>query len=206
MEQHSISRRWLGWLLIVLIIIAGFLQYYKISRPPKLGPGILVPEDPELLKVNYNKTWKFGKYLITPLASCTIRGRIIKTEHYHWDRGADLSPVDVLVGWGGMSSQEVLETLSFSQGNRAFRWKIIKPLSVTEGYIKSHTANLHLIPANDALKKVIKSLHVDQIVIINGYLVQVTADDGYKWTSNLDNTDNTTNKVVWVDSLTIVKG
>jgi hypothetical protein len=195
------TRRNLGWVVVILLIVAGYLQYYKATRS-HLGPGILVPEDPEMSQVNYTRTWKENGYNILPLASINIRGRVLSVKRYYWDRAADLSPVDVMLGWGELSDQRVLDNLSFSQSDRGFAWKTTKPINMTESYVSAHLANFHLIPANAAIKKVIKSLHSNEVINMSGYLVRVTADDGYTWSSM--HKTATFGRIFWVESITIV--
>lgn len=197
------TRRNLGWVVVILLIVAGYLQYYKATRS-HLGPGILVPEDPEILTVNYHRAWTNNDYTIVPIASINIRARTLRTKSYYWDRSTSLSPIDVLLGWGELSDQTILENLSISQSDRDFSWKAKGPLTVNDSYINNHMANFHLIPANPAIKKVIKSLHNNEIINMSGYLVDISASDGYTWTSHLQQNGPNYGKIFWVESITIV--
>ena len=47
--------------------------------------------------------------------SDTEPGVIASTRH-RFARGADLSPVDLVLGWGVMSDNKVLQQINFSQG------------------------------------------------------------------------------------------
>lgn len=197
-------QRLLSWAVVILLIIAGLIQYYKSTRS-HLENGILVHEAPEVMQVNYVDAWTVNDYTITPLASYSIRARILKAKRYYWDRAADLSPMDIVVGWGQLSDQRVLNHVSISESGRYYTWKPYGVLPVTEGYVNSHTANLHLIPSSPAIKTVIKSLRPNTIIALSGYIVNISSTDGYTWTSNITYNGENNSKIIWVESVSILR-
>jgi hypothetical protein len=52
-----------------------------------------------------------GSDTLTSLASFDIRARVLARERYRFDRAADLSPIDLALGWGRMSESAVLDQL-----------------------------------------------------------------------------------------------
>ena len=98
-----------------------------------------------------------GEYQVTALAAYEIRARVLHTESYWLDHGADLSPIDLAVGWGRMSDQNIVDQLEFWQGQRWYRYwprKSKPPLPADE--MNAHSANMHMIPANDDVKSVLQ--------------------------------------------------
>lgn len=55
---------------------------------------------------------------IKPLARYEITARALSKECDRWDRGDNLAPVDLAVGWGPMADSDVLDKKKISQGNR----------------------------------------------------------------------------------------
>ena len=55
--------------------------------------------------------------------------------------------------------------------------------------IETQSANMHMIPANEQIEKVLKSIVPGQIVKLSGDLVQVDASDGWHWKSSLTRED-----------------
>lgn len=143
-------------------------------------------------------------YRITALADFSIRALVLHTERYWWDRGADLSPVDFAVGWGAMSDQSVIDHLVITQGRRWYQWSPKDrqpPLPVPE--IISHSANMHLIPADASVRSGLLAVRRGSIVDLSGYLVLVQGKDGSSWRSSLSRTDTGSGacELVWVSRI-----
>ena len=175
---------------ILALVAIGIVAYSIGSLEPRYPPGILIPEEPNQQLTNGTRTWETGEYRITALAAYAIRARVLHTESYWMDHGADLSPIDFAVGWGRMSDQSIVDQLEFWQGQRWYRYwprKSKFPLSPDE--MNAHSANMHMIPANDDMKRVLKSVRAGDLVEMDGYLVQVDGPGGFTWRSSLSRTD-----------------
>ena len=133
--------------------------------------------------------WQKGDYAIKALAEFDIEARVLSKELYGSGREADLSPVDLALGWGAMSDSEGLSALTISQRNRFYfyRWEDQPPRPPAE--IASHSANMHMIPANAQIEKILKEVRPGQIVRLRGKLVAVSAMDGWRWQSSLTRED-----------------
>jgi hypothetical protein len=135
------------------------------------------------------EVWQKGSYSIKALVIFDIKARVLSRELYSSGREADLSPVDLALGWGSTSDSEVLSALTISQCNRFYfyRWEDQPPRSPAE--IASHSANMHMIPANEQIEKVLKEVRLGQLVRLRGKLVAVDAPDGWRWQSSLTRDD-----------------
>ena len=175
---------------MLALIAIGIVVYSIDTIEPRYPPGILIPAEPNQQLTNGTLTWKMGKYQLTALASYQIRARVLHTEPYWLDHGSDLSPVDLAVGWGQMSDQSIIDQLEFWQGQRWYRYwprKSKPPLSADE--MNAHSANMHMIPANDEMKRALRSVKAGNLVEMSGYLVQANGADGSSWRSSLSRTD-----------------
>src|SRR5579863_195842 len=175
---------------ILALLAIGLIAYLIDTIEPRYPPGVLIPEEPYQQLTNGTPSWKMGKYQVTALAEYKIRARVLHTESYWLDRGADLSPLDLAVGWGQMSDQAIVDQLEFWQGQRWYRYwprKSTPPLSADE--MNSHSANMHLIPADDQVKRALQSVSAGNLVDMTGYLVQADGPDGSSWRSSLSRTD-----------------
>lgn len=121
-------------------------------------------------------------------------------------RESDLSPVDLALGWGKMSDERVLDSIDISQSGRWYRWRTDKlPIPMRE--IETHSANMHLIPANKSIKSTINRTRIGDIVEFSGNLIRVDAKDGWRWLSSLSRTDNGGHscELIWVEKFEIQK-
>lgn len=150
-----------------------------------------------------SKPWSHPKgYLIQPLASFEVTARILLTERFSSEREAELSPEDLSLGWGEMSNSGYLSQIKLAHVERYYQWEIHGEVP-DKDTITAHSANMHIIPANDSVATILKSLRVHDLVHFQGYLVSVSAPDGWSWNSSLSRTDTGTGacELVWVEKM-----
>ena len=71
---------------------------------------------------------------------------------------------------------------------RVFSWWT-KSFPVTREVIETHSANMHMIPANAEIETQLESIRPGNMVHIKGLLVEVTTKEGRRWKSSLTRTD-----------------
>lgn len=178
------------WFFVAVIVVGGWYQYQqRAQKPIPHANGVLVQRDPVQSMLDRGEVWQKDSYTIKALADFDIEARVLSKELYSTGREADLSPVDLALGWGSMSDSEVLSALSISQRNRFYyyRWENQPPRPPSE--IASHSANMHLIPANAQIEKTLKEVKSGQVIKLRGKLVAVSAPDGWRWQSSLTRDD-----------------
>ena len=191
------------YVLIIVVIIYSFSQMNKHLR---LGAGVFAPNSPKQINIIAPKSFKFKNCIITPLARFDIRAKILSKYNYHRDQGAELSPVDLALGWGRMSDEAILDSFKIRQGNRTYSWRT-KKFPIPRREIETSSANMHLIPANKEIKDMIEKSRKWEIVKFRGYLVEVEAEEGWKWRSSLTRKDTRgySCEVVYVEKFEIIK-
>lgn len=141
---------------------------------------------------------------LQPLAGFSIEARVLGREDYRMGREADFSPTDLALGWGRMTEDAVLGQLQISQGGRWYRysWKNDPPIPL--GEIVRSSANMHMLPADDAVAAALGDVEAGDRVRVDGWLVQVNAPDGWRWRSSLTREDSRGGacEVVYVCSIT----
>jgi hypothetical protein len=151
-------------------------------------------------------SWRTGAVRTGPARAggeATAPGQARLPERYRFDRGADLSPVDLALGWGPMSDQAVLDRIDISQGGRFYYWHVKEIFPVPRREIEVHSANMHMIPATEEIERRLVHLRPGQVVALTGYLVDVRGPDGWRWHSSLTREDTGAGacELVWVDKL-----
>jgi len=194
----------LNWKLILLVSILGYGTYQHFSHRPVIhGNGIIASQQPIQQSIGQSN-FELNGYTITPLQSFEIEARVLSTEHYSIDREADLSPVDLALGWGRMSDEAILKNIQVSQMSRFYYWHVDK-FPIPRDEIEKHSANMHMIPADSQIEKQLKSVRVGQVVSIKGELVEANATDGWHWKSSLtrDDTGRGACELVYVKEILI---
>jgi hypothetical protein len=178
--------RW-HWIFIALVGFGAW--HYFSSREVAAPPGSIAPKDPVQTKVFNAQSYNVEGYTLEPLANYDIEARVLSKESYSIGREADLSPLDLALGWGAMSDSLVLSRLTISQGGRFYYYQWQNEPPIPPEQITSHSANTHLIPANSDIAKKINTVRVGQVVHLTGQLVEARASDGWHWRSSLTRDD-----------------
>lgn len=188
-------------LLITALLTILLGAWWWQGRPVPQPAGILASADPLQTDPESLATWTFKSHQITPLARFELRARVLGTERYRFDRAAELSPVDFALGWGPMSDSRVLKDISVQQRDRWYFWSAGR-LTIPAADVMTHSANMHLIPASEAVAKRLLSVRPGQIIELRGQLVRADGKDGWHWISSLTRTDTGDGscEVVWVES------
>ena len=189
-------------LLLIVLCLYGAWSYWQ-GRAIDHPPGVLVATKPVQAELG-GKSVPFQKedYTLTPLARFEIEARVLARENYRFDRGADLSPVDLALGWGPMSDSAVLDTIDISQRGRFYYWSTDR-FRIPRRVIETHSANMHLIPADGVIENQLDRVRPGHLVRLQGYLVEARANDGFRWRSSLtrDDTGNGACELIWVEQI-----
>jgi hypothetical protein len=145
-------------------------------------------------------------YRITALAEFELQARVLAREDYRFDAGADLSPVDLALGWGRMSDESVLEHIKIAQGGRFYFWYVNR-FPIPRREIETHSANMHLIPGDETVAYRLKQIREGEVVAVRGYLVSVQGQNGFTWRSSLSrgDTGNGACELIWVEDLRVLQ-
>ena len=132
------------------------------------------------------------------LYSYDISALVVGTRSYSdYDIGGKLAPKDLALAWGKVAEYNDRIDFHWSQSNRWYYWQVntyseIEAVGGVDG-VSQHSANNHLIAADETVKAAIKSINAGDYVRIKGYLVNVSASkpDGtnFWWNSSTERTD-----------------
>ncbi|HLU77216.1 MAG TPA: hypothetical protein VKZ48_04855 [Burkholderiales bacterium] len=157
---------------------------------------MLVGQQPTLTRAGFE---------LTPVARFEVTGRVLGRLVYESDTVAELSPVDIAIGWGPMSDRRVLAQIEMSQGERFFYWQTARaPLPRTA--IEQSSTNVHTIPATPEIERKLRMVQPDDVVHLAGVLVNAyRPTDGYRWTTSLvrDDTGDGACEIVYVTDIEI---
>ena len=192
----------------LFIISIGILAYLLVRdwehKPITHPPGVLAATKP--VQVNVQATnFAMHDYQLTKKARFEIRARVLGSERYYLNREADLSPIDLALGWGVMSDQGLLDQLEISQSSRWYRWRYEQSIPVSDQQIIISSSNMHMIPATDFVERSIMKLREGDLVVLQGYLVDVDHESGWRWRTSMTRTDTGAGacEIVYVESVIV---
>ena len=120
-------------------------------------------------------------------------GRVLSRQTYSRDLQSEISPLDLVIGWGELNDTEVDKWMNWRQSGRwyYYRWQHEAPYDGK--YLRNHSSNIHIIPASDSLETALLKIHEDDRIILEGKLVDIEATSETKrWLSatSLTRTDS----------------
>jgi len=187
---------------ILILTFAYFFWPEKIISYPS---GQTAPDQPIQQNLSFNKEWQKDEFNFKALAEYKIKARVLSRNNFSIGRESKISPVDLALGWGPMSDQDIIDKIDITQSNRWYHWKTeTHPLPNRE--ISLNSANVHIIPKDDLIEDKLNEVYKGSLIEIQGYLVEVSAADGWHWRSSLhrDDTAGGSCELFWVEELTIL--
>jgi hypothetical protein len=191
-------------IVISVIIIAALVYFFYPEKVITYPPGITAAEQPMQASIDGNLEWRKGEFRIQALAQYDIKARVLSRNNFSMGKESELSPFDLALGWGPMSDQSVIDKIDITQSNRWYHWKAdVLPIPTRE--ISLNSANVHIIPKDKKIEKKFDAVYKGSLIELKGYLVKVTTEKGWQWTSSLrrDDTGGGSCELLWVDDLEI---
>jgi hypothetical protein len=186
---------------VAVLMLTGFTKWTARADGPTLG---IIDRAPSQAAVTL-EPWRKESFTFTPLANYDLTARVLSKKLYTSDPSAEISPVDLALGWQEMSDARVLEKLDITQEDR---WYYVawRDSLIDRDTIIAHSANTHILPASSEVAATIANVQKDQVVRLRGSLVEVTTTDGFLWKSSLSRLDtgNGSCEVFWVESVEII--
>jgi len=161
-----------------------------------------VQEEPVQLDIQDAPVLGWSGIELRPRALFGMESRVLGTRRYRFGQETDVSNIDVAFGWGRMADPEIVSQLSISQSGRFYFWRA-RELPVPAAEIVRSSANMHMIAANDGVRRELKRLKEGDQVRLHGVLVDVHWPNGGYWRTSLTREDSGAGacEIVWVHHL-----
>lgn len=195
------------WLLILVLGLFATLIWVSISgsapsaATAMTGSGAVVCQPPPQFSDSNQPLqsevagkmppFRLGAATVSPLAGFSLQARVLAREDYSFGKESDYSPTDLALGWGPMAEPGMAKRLQVSQGSRfyRYRWGSEGPPMAPDQII-SHSANMHMVPADRIVARSLARINAGDVVRISGWLVRIDGDDGGHWQSSLSRDDS----------------
>ncbi|KLD64707.1 hypothetical protein [Dyella japonica] len=186
--------------LLLIALLGGFNAWRH--RAITHAPGMLATDVPTQIDLGVGDTLRRGDFTLQTRARFELTARVLSRENYRFDAGATLAPMDLALGWGRMSDSEVLAQIQVSQGNRFYHWHV-DHFPIPRREIEQSSANMHMIPADDAARRELEHVRAGEVVHLQGFLVDASRADGWRWRTSMtrDDTGDGACELVYVESV-----
>lgn len=195
----------LRWLLLLFIMLMGWHFCAPTTATVVYhSPEVIIEQLPQQ-SPSQAHSFQHQGFQVTPLADFALSARVLSRKDYHFGKESKVSPTDLVLGWGALSDPKVIEHISIRQSGRWYFWQV-EQFPVPRRVIETHSANMHLIPANKEVADSLKTLKPGSLISLQGYLVQLDAVDGWRWRSSLTREDTGANacELIYVQHLQLL--
>ena len=192
-------------LFIVSAFALAYLLATRVETRPIIHPdGVLIDRAPVQVAVQPSQ-FTVDDYQLTRRAEFRLSARVLSKEEYFIGREAELSPLDLALGWGAMSDQDILDRLDISQSGRWYRFSYGGHLPISDQEIIRSSSNMHMIPSGKSVEKSLDSLREGNLVTLTGFLVDVDHDSGWAWRTSMTREDTGAGacEIFFVDSVMV---
>jgi len=161
----------IGILLSIIIGLAVFTAF--------IDGGAEVPDnlqDPIQINLAETKTIDYAvnnaKVKLDLLAEYKIEAVVKGVKQYKSDGPAGVSPMDFILTWGNLSQPEINKYIRYSQSNRWYHFTVSNTTKIPISEVSLHSANTHIIPADEGVLKILSHVKKNDYVSMEGYLVK----------------------------------
>jgi len=200
-------------LMIIIIVFSGLIGYRYYDKPDPAGENFTAietaiepyqkeMENLSIIPINDKRS----ELKLEPLAVYKVAGKVLAKKKYGSTWSAKLAPYDLAIGWGELVREDLKEHISYNQWGRFYFYKYEWSSPFKDAYIISHSSNNHIIPASENLKKLLFHLKKDDLIELEGYLVNVTGNVKSKsvtWKTSLirDDTGSGSCEIFYVNKI-----
>ncbi len=202
-------------IFIVLIIIIGsvitVLLFFDKPISVETDKSLLDAMQDPIQIDDINKpgiTYQSGNLnlIYFPQASYEITAKVMSKKRYHDGWGSKIGPYDLALAWGKLTQPEIKKFIKYSQMRRFYCFKCTWNCPLTTEYISRHSANTHIIPANDNIFKALKKVRKGEVIKLWGYLINVegtykSRDVNWRSSTTREDTGNGACEVMYVEKI-----
>lgn len=181
---------------IALLILAGLddlvpsatlflIPHESVGAPEPSGEPLqgAVPEG----LAPWSEAHHGDSFLLTPRASYDVSARVGDRDLYRWSATNALMPWDLVLTWGRLTREPYLSKVSYVHTRRFYNWST-DDSSLDLAYIRTHSANVHLIADAPRVRAALSRVRAGDVVRLEGELVDVTGPEGV-WKTSLTRDD-----------------
>jgi len=177
-------------IMIVAILAIVLLVVQPFAPPDYQGPEYLSSPIQEKLPQSENRIieGKNGPVSAELVATYQVQAGVRGRRNYRTDYPAQVSPMDLILAWGDLNQAHMLEAVSYRQSGRWYYFNVKPDSTISNTHVYHHSANTHIVPADDLVLKQLRKIKVNSYVELEGYLVNVLFENG-PWRTSLTRTD-----------------
>ena len=159
-----------------------------LESPRSFDASLSIEREPIQVELENSTPLRIGDHQLRLRAEFQVEAHVLGRRDYRRGHEANFSPIDLALGWGPMARDGILEHIDIRQSGRFYFWRSDNP-PIPLDAINRNSSNMHLIPAGDHILQDLKRIGEGDRVRLQGYLVDIERDNGWRWNTSLSRTD-----------------
>jgi hypothetical protein len=176
-------------LFVIVVALAG----WWLLRSPHGGPlapqaprpadGVLVSEEPVYGGLDFQKTWMpLGAFQEMPLGTIDVTARILARLDYPRTGVGEVLPTDLVLGWGSMSDNRVIDHVKINLANRGLTVVPDSSAGITAKAARASTMVIAVYSDFHEHAVALDALRVGDVIHLYGWEQKIRLPDGSTWT------------------------
>jgi hypothetical protein len=164
--------------------------------------------EPQQLEVEQRAPFRIERsgatWELVPRAEYRIQAKLLSVRRYRSGWQSDLAPCDLAIGWGELIERGLDREVDWSQSDRWYHWSYGRGFAENNRFVAQHSANVHVIPANELVAEQLCDLSAGDAVALEGLLVDARGGSAQAprwWHTSLSRTDRGDGscELMWVE-------
>jgi hypothetical protein len=205
--------------IVIIILVVSFMKIKELPSQDKITNDLLKdPIQTSTTRENFSFNYRNKSYQVKPVADYELWGLVVSKNninawynYYHDKNSVNLK--DICIVWGKNITNNVYQdpNITFKSGE----WTCYANWNghMTNTFYPDNLSNNHLLTANEAIQKIIKSVNIGDQIYLKGSLVDYNekGQTQYRMTSvlrtdsNQDSRSGGACEIVYVDDIKVLQ-
>ncbi|MEM9248794.1 MAG: hypothetical protein AAGB05_08890 [Pseudomonadota bacterium] len=128
-------------------------------------------------------------FVAEPSHFFTVDALVLSHKTYRHDDEAEISPLDLMLGWGPMSNPALLAQIRVRQSGRFGYVRASHNAPLDLDALSPYWTNVHVLPASPDIAERLAEIRTGDLVRLEGALVNVAGPRGWHWRTSTSRTD-----------------
>lgn len=158
------------------------------SHAPRPADGVLVSAEPVYGGLDFQKTWlKDGGFQQLPLGTIDITARVLARRDYRDQGFGRMIPTDLLLGWGAMSDNRVIDHVAIRQSDRGVELTPDSSGAIKAAAAYDSTALLAVYSDFREHATALDAIRVGDVIHLYGWRMKLKDASGTLWSGGAGN-------------------
>jgi hypothetical protein len=175
-------------LALLIIAITGAVLWYRhapgVKQEPRPADGVLVGAEPRWGAASVGKYASYtqlGANESIPTGAYDVTGRVLARRSYPASGFSEQITLELVLGWGPMSDNRVLDHLSISQEDRTMRIDPRAGLALELDAAYAAAINISVYSDFDEHRAALESVKVGDVIHMIGWTLRLRNSQGETW-------------------------